>query len=245
MELLRPAGDGVIAPAACLLDHIQGVLVQQPGGGRGRSAVALPPGPGGVAPAAQGPGGLAGEVVQLDPCRCQQAAGAPVFLPQQAQEQVAAVHLAVTQAAGLANGGLHTPLQLGGEGAAPRQRGPGPPGLCELLQQALAGQALGGQQPPGAALAVLQQAQEQVLAAHGIVAQALGQGPGGFQPPAGGGGNGDGLDGVPSSLAPLVGDGGVGGVTEMLRAGWLAETGAPSKAGVAEPKQEGFGVFSM
>ncbi|MFQ8984283.1 MAG: hypothetical protein ACLR6W_08715 [Evtepia sp.] len=87
VELLRPAGDGVIAPAACLLDHIQGVLVQQPGGGGGRSAVALPPVPGGVAPAAQGPGGLAGKVVQLDPCRCQQAAGAPVFLPQQAQEQ--------------------------------------------------------------------------------------------------------------------------------------------------------------
>ena len=77
------------------------------------------------------------------------------------------------------------------------------------------------------------------------MAQALGQGPGGFQPAAGGGGKGYGLDGDPSSLAPLAGDGGVGGVTEMLRAGWLAETGAPSKAGVAEPKQEGFAVFSM
>ena len=151
----------------------------------------------------------------------------------------------MAQAAGLAYGGLHAPLQLRGEGAAPWQRGPGAPGFRELRQQALAGQALGGQQPPGAALAVLQQTQEQMFAAHGIVAQALGQGAGGFQSAAGGGGKGYGLDGDPSSLAPLAGAGGVGGVTEMLRAGWLAETGAPSKAGVAEPKAAGFAVFSM
>ena len=113
---------GVIAPAACLAGPCPGRAgARQPGGGGGRSAVAPPPGPGGVAPAAQGPGGLAGKVVQLDPCRCQQAAGAPVFLPQQAQEQVAAVYLAVTQAAGLAYGGLHTPLQLGERGGAPAE----------------------------------------------------------------------------------------------------------------------------
>ena len=66
---------------------------------------------------------------------------------------------------------------------------------------------MGGQQPPGAALAVLQQAQEQVLAAHGIVAQALGQGPGGFQPPAGGGGKGYGWMGIPPLLPRWQGTG--------------------------------------
>ena len=47
-NLLLPAGDGVIAAAAGGLDHVPGVLVQQPGGGGGggRRVVRLSPGAG-------------------------------------------------------------------------------------------------------------------------------------------------------------------------------------------------------
>ena len=57
VELGLPAHHGVIASLPRPADHVQGVLVQQAGGGRGGAGPPAPPGPGGRAPRPPGPGG--------------------------------------------------------------------------------------------------------------------------------------------------------------------------------------------
>ena len=242
VELLRPAGDGIIAPAACLLDHVQGVLVQQPGGGGGRSAVALPPGPGGGSSRCPGPGRSGGKGGPAGSLPLPAGGRRPVFLPQQAQEQVAAVYLAVAQAAGLAYGGLHAPLQLRGEGAAPWQRAPVPQASVSCASRPWRVRALGGQQPPGAALAVLQQTQEQMFAAHGIVAQALGQGAGGFQSAAGGGVKVTVWMGIPP-LCPVGRGRGRGRRDGNASRRVAGRDRRPSKAGLRSPNKRALGCF--
>ena len=116
-NLLLPAGDGVIAAAAGGLDHVPGVLVQQPGGGGGggRRVVRLSPGAGIVGPApAQGEGGLPVELVGVEAGLNQQLDPASGPLPEQAQQQMAAAHLVVAQALGLGHGSLHNAFQAGG-----------------------------------------------------------------------------------------------------------------------------------
>ena len=78
---------------------------------------------------------------------------------------------------------------------------------------------------------VVEDAQEEVLAAHVGMAQALGEGPGRGQTGPGLAGEGHGLDGAPSSLG-CAGS----GMTDLCRFSWVRVEGAPSKLGVMLPR---------
>ena len=175
------------------------------------------------------------ELAEIGPGLFQKLHGPAVLLPQQAQKKVAAAHLLVAQAQGFLHGQLHALLRAAaefapvGEGSAQAQ------GIHEPFLDPLPFHPGFPQQAGRAALGLEEQAQEQMLAAHMIVAHALGHPARQGQGLAGVGGKGCGFHGEASFPAGSMDGGGVG----MVRWGWALEQGAPSKLGVALPGKAG------
>ena len=211
------------------------MLVQEAGGhGRGGRGVLLIPLPakGPPLPAEGGPD-LPEEDLGL-PAHLKEKLPGTAGPGEKSGQKVPGPHLSVAQAAAFLYGILQDPAEVGGEGPCQGEGRPRPQGPDEGLPDGNQGEALAGQELTGPRPGMAEEAQEKVFAAHMVVAQALGEGPGRGQPGPGQGGEGHGLDGDPSSRAVVWVRGSE--MTDLCRFSWVRVEGAPSRLGVMLPR---------
>lgn len=150
-------------------------------------------------------------------------------------------NLAVAQTAALCHRQLQDLRQVGGDGSGQREGGSCAVLSDEGLSDLGKGEAMVLQDLAGLGSGMMEKTQEEVLASHMGMAQALGKKSGRGQTGPGLAGEGHGLDGDPSSLG-CAGS----GMTDLCRFSWVRVEGAPSKLGVMLPGISGDWLgFSM